>query len=477
MTCIINKSFETGSFPLQFKSVNILPIIKGTSKDPEELQNYRPIANIKFFAKISERIATSQLQEYLRQFNLYPKVQSAYRKFHSVETALVRVTNDILVSLDKGEEVILVLLDYSSAFDALNHDTLLNRLSQRFGIQGKALAWFRSYLLGRTQRVVIGENKSTDHVVTHGVPQGSVLGPVLFLLYTSPLEDLINSFGVQQMFYADDTQLYLAFKKNDIMNVIPKIVSCIQAIEKWSICNGLKLNSAKTEFLHITSRFRAVEPIQSLDLDGTKILAANTCRNLGITLDDKLVMEKFVSQKCSSASFALYKIGKIRDFIDKDTAERLVHAFVMCHLDFCNGLLCGLPAKHIKRLQTIQNSAARVISKIKKHEHITPVLRNLHWLPVQTRIQFKILLLAYECFYLLAPQYLIDLLQIYTPDRNLSSKGKDLFVIPNRKTKFYGERTFVYNASILWNNLPQNLRQITDINKFKSALKTHFFKL
>merc|ERR1712002_1450266 len=111
------------------------------------------------------------------------------------------------------------------------------------------------------------------------------------------------------------------------------------------------------------------------------------------------------------------------------------------------------------------------------NEHITPVLKNLHWLPVQTRIQFKILLLAYECFYLLTPQYLVDLLQIYTPDRNLRSKGKDLFVIPNRKTKFYGERTFVYNASILWNNLPQNLRQITDINKFKSALKTHFFKL
>ena len=171
-------------------------------------------------------------------------------------------------------------------------------------------------------------------------------------------------------------------------------------------------------------------------MDGTKIQAAKSCRNLGINFDDNFLMDDFVSQKCRLASFALYKIGKIRDFIDKHTAERLVHAFVMCHLDFCNGLLCGLPAKHINRLQALQNSAARLISQIKKHEHITPVLRSLHWLPVQTRIQFKIILLAYECFYLFAPEYLSELLQTHIPERNSVQNVKTYLLFQKGKLNF-----------------------------------------
>ena len=114
-------------------------------------------------------------------------------------------------------------------------------------------------------------------------------------------------------------------------------------MKEWSQLNGLKLNSNKTEFLHVTSRFRNIEPIPSIDLDGTVIMAAKTCRNLGVTLDDKLTLEKFVAQKCRAASFALHKIGKIRDYLDKHTTERLISAFVMCHIDYCNSLLWGLP--------------------------------------------------------------------------------------------------------------------------------------
>ena len=138
-------------------------------------------------------------------------------------------------------------------------------------------------------------------------------------------------------------------------------------------------------------------------------------------------MEKFVAQKCRSASFALHRIGKIRSFLDKQTAERLVHAFVMCHIDFCNSLLQGLPAGQIKRLQSIQNSAARLVSRTKKYQSISPVLQSLHWLPVHYRIMFKILLLSYQCFHNLAPSYLTELLTIYKPGRNLRSGKKNFF--------------------------------------------------
>ena len=209
ITFVINESFDNGCFPDKFKCANICPKLKGTKNDPEEIKNYRPIANLKFFAKIVEKVAALQLQEYLKNCNLHAKSQSGYtsRSFHSVETAMVRVSNDILMSLDKGEEVVIILLDFSSAFDTIEHDNMLKRASHRFGISGKALDWIKSYLTGRTHTVVIGKDHSSSHVLSQGVPQGSVMGPILFTMYTSPLESLIDQHGVNKMFYADDTQL------------------------------------------------------------------------------------------------------------------------------------------------------------------------------------------------------------------------------------------------------------------------------
>ena len=135
-------------------------------------------------------MAALQLQEYLKNCNLHAKSQSGYRSFHSVESAMVRVSNDILMSLDKGEEVVIILLDFSSAFDTIKHDNMLKRASHRFGISGKALDWIKSYLTGRTHTVVIGKDHSSSHVLSQGVPQGSVMGPILFTMYTSPLDHL-----------------------------------------------------------------------------------------------------------------------------------------------------------------------------------------------------------------------------------------------------------------------------------------------
>lgn len=210
ITTIINASLTAGVFPSSLKKGIIFPSLKKSETDQEEFHSYRPITNIAFMSKSLERVASTQTTSYLLENGLFAKFQSAYRMFHSTETAMLRVTNDILCDIDSGREVVLVLLDLSAAFDTIDHTILLERLQHRYGIGDTVLAWFRSYLSNREQSVVVRNVVSSSKTLQYGVPQGSVLGPLLFSMYFSRLEDLIKAHGINCIMYADDTQLYVS---------------------------------------------------------------------------------------------------------------------------------------------------------------------------------------------------------------------------------------------------------------------------
>lgn len=210
LTAIINTSLSSGVFPSSLKKGLITPAIKKHGLDCDQYPNYRPITNVAFLSKTLERVAASQTLNYLVPNGLLASFQSAYRSCHSTETALLRVFNDILTAIDQQQEVVLVLLDLSSAFDTIDHEVLISRLNTRYGICGTALQWFRSYLTDRSQQVAIKDCLSHEEDLQFGVPQGSVLGPLLFSLFFAPLEDVILAHGLSVMTYADDTQLYLA---------------------------------------------------------------------------------------------------------------------------------------------------------------------------------------------------------------------------------------------------------------------------
>ena len=481
ITRIVNQSLLSGIFPSSYKMAQVTPLIKKPNADAEDLCNFRPISNLKFISKVVERAAASQLQDYMTENDLYGKMQSAYRKSHSTESALLRVHNDILRAVDQRTDVVLVLLDLSAAFDTVDHRILLTRLSERYGIGGNALNWFRSYLSERKQSVTIDGKTSVVHDVDCGVPQGSVCGPFIFTLYTAPLEDVIASHGVKTMIYADDTQLYLTLRPSDRSEQLQPLENCVRDVKAWTISNRLLLNDSKTEVVQFSSRYlTAHNPLASFTVGMSQVQPAHEARNLGVVMDSHLNLTTHINNICRSACLAIYKIGQIRRFIDRLTAERLVHAFVTSRLDANNSLLYGLLKNLISKLQRVQNSAARLVAQVKARESIDAVRRNeLHWLSVSDRIAFKILLITYKALNNLAPAYISDLLTTYTPSYGLRSSSQSLLDPPRVRevsTINYGRRAFSVAAPELWNNIPFAIRNAKSLAQFKRLLKTYLFQ-
>lgn len=419
----------------------------------------------------------AQFQEYLEENNLLARTQSAYRRHHSVETALIRVQTDCLQALDTHREVIIVLLDFTAAFDTIDHGILLERLHDNFGVSANALKWFHSYLEGRNHVVRVNNASSTSPVEdTCGVPQGSVIGPLLFTLYTAPIHDIISAHGLQSMIYADDTQIYLTFEPSERASAVHQVNKCITDIRLWAGKNKLTINDGKTEVMHLSSRFLPKTPSVTLTVGETGIEARTEARNLGIIFDEHITRKSHIAKVCRSAMSSIRKIGQIRGVLDRKTTLTLVHAFVTSKLDTCNALLTNLPANDLIKLQRIQNIAARITERATRHTPTTSLFHNLHWLPISKRIHFKTLLLTYKCLSGSAPPYLAELIHAYTPSRALRSQNKHLLQVPRFKTQYYGQSSFTFAAPTLWNSLPLAIRTAPTLQTFKTLLKTYLFK-
>ncbi len=338
LLAIINSSLSLGYVPKNFKLAVIKPLIKKTQLDPKDLVNYRPISNLPFLSKILEKVVSSQLYSFLEKNYICEDFQSGFRPYHSTETALIRVTNVLLLSSDRGCISLLVLLDLSAAFDTIDHNILLNRLENFVGISGSALAWFKSYLSDRHQFVAVNEEVSYRSQVQYGVPQGSVLGPLLFTLYMLPLGNIIRKHGVSFHCYADDTQLYISSRPGET-HQIEKLMECIVDIKNWMTSNFLLLNSEKTEVLIIGPKTPTSNNLEHcLTLDGCSVDSSSSVRNLGVLFDSNLSFDSHVSSICKTAFFHLKNISKLRPMISMSNAEILIHAFMTSMLDYCNAL-------------------------------------------------------------------------------------------------------------------------------------------
>src|SRR5664279_5282928 len=258
---------------------------------------------------------------------LLPRLQSAYRAAHSTETALIKVTSDILSALDKGDLVALTLLDHSAAFDTVDHDILLRRMRMSYGISGIALNWFRSYLVGRKHHVRYGGGCSDTTTVDFGVPQGSVLGPILFIMYTADLVALVQRNGLQPHLYADDTQIVGSCRPTaaDITILRHRTEICVADIADWMSSNRLQQNTSKSEVMWCsTSRRRHLIPSDPFSVGSDVIVPVETVRYLGLYLDTTMSMRCHITQVTSTCFGVLKQIRTIRRCLTSRTRTMLV---------------------------------------------------------------------------------------------------------------------------------------------------------
>ena len=296
------------------------------------------------------------------------------------------------------------MLDLSAACDTVDHEILLRRLSCMLGISGSVLQWFRSYLTDRKHKVVVNDVFSKSTSLTYGVPQGSVLGPILFTIYMLPLGEIMKTRC--SISHVCRWLSAITCDSPDLNDSISNMESLISDIRVWYSRNMLKLNDSKTEMLVIRSKFRHNFHFRDISIGESIISPPPTIRNLGVIMDPTYTMNSHVSHLVQVAFLKLRELSYFRRYLTDESTKTAVHAYITSRLDYCNSLLFGLPQELTMKMQSVMNAVARLVTKTRKFDHITPVLRDLHWLPVSYRCQFKILLIVIKCIRKLAPTYL-----------------------------------------------------------------------
>jgi len=476
-----NASIIEGVFPSTLKQAIVKPRLKKPTLNPDDLSSYRPISNLSFISKVVERVIAARFSEHFESQGLLPSCQSAYRANHSTETAITAVYDEIVRAVDSGDMCALVLLDLSSAFDTVDHDTLLAVLHQRFGIGGVVLDWCRDYLCNRTQTFQSGPQLSGPHSVRCSVPQGSVLGPKKFIAYTEDLVNVISRRQLSHHLYADDTQLLKRIHLTEIPPAVQTIQCCVQEIHGWCASRRLQLNPAKTELIWFGSRtnHRKTECMDlSLYVGKETIKPVSVVRDLGVLLDKELTMNQHISKMASVAFYHIRRLRKLRTILGAEITASLVSAFILSRLDYCNTVLTNLPVSTTAPLQRAQNAAARLIKGLRPRDHVTSALRDLHWLPIRHRVTYKLCVLMHLVHIGSSPSYLSGLV---TATANIPFRKRLRSADINRyeplttRLKF-GERCFSHAGPKAWNALPTELQDLTDHSAFKRQLKTFLFE-
>lgn len=471
ITNIINTSFVTSTFPHLWKTALVRPIPKNSNVN--DVKDLRPISILPYLSKILEKAVCNQMSRYLEENSILPQLQSGFRKGRSTNTALIDVIDNILSAQDVGMGTILALLDFSRAFDSINISLLLSKLTY-YGFDRSTVLWFDSYLSGRTQQVLLpklnGENLLSDSsAMDRGVPQGSILGPLLFILYSSDITQSIKN--CKYHLYADDLQIYISFSPGDTSSAVDLINDDLGRIFEWSSTNSLVLNPTKSKYLILGSR-KQTENIENenplIAIRGCPVERVHEARNLGLTMDSNLHFENHVIDVVRSCFYRLKVLYGIRDYLSVDIRIRLCEALVLSKLNYCiTAYGPCLYARTQSLIQRVQNACARYCFRIPPRSHVTPFLNKANILKMSARQDLLFASFLFGVIKYHTPDYLYKKLSFaHSYNRYATRASAYLLGVP-RHTSAAFRGSFRYLATKCWNNLPPPVREQNTKHSFK----------
>lgn len=468
LTHIINLSIEAGEVPNDMKNARVVPIYKKNSKT--EAGNYRPVSILSVVSKIFERIMYDQLEKYIKDESLLYEFQSGFRPSFSTDTCLIHLSDFIRNEWDKGNYTGMVVLDLQKAFDTVDHTILLSKL-EAMGMTENSVKWFDSYLTGRSQVVDIDGVHSGPKEITCGVPQGSILGPLLFLIYVNDMADAVKC---KLLLYADDSALMVSHRDVDIIQ--KRLSDELEAVNGWLIDNKLSLHLGKTESILFGTKHKLARHSElNIKCGDTSITPKAEIRYLGLDLDQSLSGEVTgvkVIKKANSRLKFLYRRGS---YLNLYTKKLLVSALIQCHYDYgCSIWYTPLSKQTKCKLQTTQNKIIRNVLCLPPRSHIgASEFHKINWLPVNLRVSQIMLNHMFRILNGKSPSYLEEgITKSHRVHRHNTRSGSMALFKPRMGT--HGQKTFTYNAISLWNSLPQSIQiqQCKDV--FKKEVKTHF---
>ena len=396
LTKIINKSISQGIFPSELKLARVIPIFK--SNDKQNISNYRPISILTFFSKVFEKILHNNIYKYMERNKTINENQFGFRKGHGTQHAIISLIDKIGKSVDRGDIVINMFLDLKKAFDTVSHSILLRKLSA-YGIRGNLLKLCKSYLIDRYQYVVYNGAKSERKIVTCGVPQGSILGPLFFLAY---MNDIFNvSDFLYNILYADDTCLYLSGR--DLSALINVMNTESKLILHWLKANRLTLNTSKTFFMVFHRGKRKCLGNIGLFIDDIEIKETPTMKYLGVIIDAKLNWVSHVTYVKNKIAKGIGIIKKARPFLNKSVLSNLYHTFIYPYLIYCVEVWGSAKKVHLTPVMLLQKKIVRTITFSDRLSHTEPLFLNLEILAIDKLIQNRIGLFMYKMFHGLHP--------------------------------------------------------------------------
>ena len=463
LTKIINISYNNNIFPDCMKKASITPIYK--KDDSDIIANYRPISILPCLSKIMERSASNQLIKYLEDHNLLSHCQNAYRKKHGTQTCLFQVINCVQKYLDEKELVAIVSLDLSKAFDAINHDMLLHKLI-KLGLSESALLWIKSYLSNRKQCTKFSKYTSIDEDIKAGVPQGSILGPLLFICFSNDIYEVFEN-KCEAFSYADDSQLILHSKNQK--QLIKKIEEIIKIAHNWYSGNCMKANQTKTEILIVNNGNIRTENLKIKILDEGKqkfLKPSKHIKVLGVRIDENLSWDKQILNVKKIASNTIRKLHRINHLLPIEIKIQLYNSLVVPHFDYGDIIWGGCTVKNSNKLQVTQNFAIKSIVGAKKFDHASNSFEKLKFLKLKQRRKVHEVVFIHKALLGNLPDTICEKYIQQCPTSNNRSSTSAKLNLPIHKTSKYENSPF-YRTISSWNDVPNTINTNTTTKSFK----------